>query len=89
MKRNRLSPVLKSFTVGVLLLLVFMPGCSQPDPGLKDVFKDCFQIGAAINPAQVLGRDPLAHEFILKHFNSMTSDNEMKFERIHPKPECL
>jgi endo-1,4-beta-xylanase len=71
----------------ILLAVMLISGCRAQEPGLKDVFKDCFQVGAAINPAQVLGRDPLAHEFILKHFNSITSDNEMKFERIHPRPD--
>jgi endo-1,4-beta-xylanase len=69
-----------------LLLTIYVTGCKAQEPGLKDVFKDYFLIGAAVNPGQLLGKDPLAHEFILKHFNSITSDNNMKFERIHPKP---
>jgi len=79
---SRISPL-----AGILLIIsISLTVCKAQEPGLKDVFNGCFQIGAAINPAQILGRDPLAHPFILKHFNSITADNEMKFERIHPKP---
>lgn len=49
--------------------------------GLKDVYKDYFMIGAAV------GADSLdSHkELILKHFNSITCENAMKFGIIHPK----
>jgi endo-1,4-beta-xylanase len=74
----------------ILFSAIAITGCRAQvpgqEPGLKDVFNGCFQVGVAINPAQILGRDPMDHEFILKHFNSVTAENEMKFERIHPKP---
>jgi endo-1,4-beta-xylanase len=73
---------------GILLFVAISATvCEAQEPGLKDVFKDYFRIGAAINPKQLLGRDTLAHEFILKHFNAITSEDHMKYERIHPKPD--
>jgi endo-1,4-beta-xylanase len=86
--KNTFCITIVSRLSGMLLFAaIVITGCRAQEPGLKDVFKDCFQVGAAINPAQILGRDPLAHPFILKHFNSITADNELKFERIHPKPD--
>jgi endo-1,4-beta-xylanase len=86
MNVNHLSLILKSLTAGTLLLLVFIPGYSQQEPGLKDIFKDYFLIGTALNPKQLLGNDPLALDFTIKHFNAITSENNMKWVTIHPKP---
>jgi endo-1,4-beta-xylanase len=57
------------------------------EPGLKDYFQDNFLIGNALNGYQIMGRDSLALDFTIKHFNSITAENEMKWERIHPKPD--
>ncbi|WP_440896927.1 endo-1,4-beta-xylanase [Amphibacillus sp. Q70] len=49
---------------------------------LKDYFTDQFLIGAAVN-TETIQRD----QMLLKtHFNSITAENEMKFEEIHPEP---
>jgi endo-1,4-beta-xylanase len=55
--------------------------------GLKDSFKDKFLIGVALNESQILGKDTLAHAFTMQHFNSVTAENDMKWERIHPEPD--
>jgi endo-1,4-beta-xylanase len=86
MKKTILPSFVNSVTGILFFLLMSIPGYSQQDPGLKDVFRDDFLIGAALNPKQVFGRDPLAHSFIIKHFNTITSEDHMKWERIHPKP---
>ncbi|MFC5470846.1 endo-1,4-beta-xylanase [Cohnella suwonensis] len=52
-------------------------------PKLHDLFRDCFDIGAAVNP-RTLDR---AGDFIARHYNSVTAENEMKFERLHPKED--
>ena len=72
---------------GILLfIMVLITGCTKQEPGLKDIFKDDFMIGVALNPYQLFGFDTLAQPLILKHFNSITSENHMKWESIHPKP---
>ena len=48
---------------------------------LKEIYKDYFNIGAAVNPASIKSHKDL----ILKHFNSLTCENEMKFGNIHPE----
>jgi endo-1,4-beta-xylanase len=53
---------------------------------LKDVFKDDFLIGAALNRNQFNERDRRGAELVKTHFNSITAENVMKWERIHPRP---
>ncbi|MBQ9807841.1 MAG: endo-1,4-beta-xylanase [Ruminococcus sp.] len=46
--------------------------------GLKNVFSDYFRVGSAVSQNEV-GK---ASDFILKHFNSITPENELKPENI-------
>jgi endo-1,4-beta-xylanase len=55
-------------------------------PALKDVFKKNFLIGAALNSNLVYGKDPQAAGIVEKHFNTITAENAMKWEPIHPEP---
>lgn len=68
------------------LLIVVSISCNRNSTDLKDAFKDDFLIGTAMNTPQILGTDAKAQPFILKQFNSVTAENAMKWERIHPKP---
>ena len=54
---------------------------------LKEAFQNDFYIGAALNVEQICGRDPEAMDLITRHFNSITPENIMKWEEIHPEPE--
>ncbi|MFG1732345.1 endo-1,4-beta-xylanase [Paenibacillus sp. 843] len=52
-------------------------------PSLHEAYGNSFKIGAAVNPiTMVTQKELLAH-----HFNSVTAENEMKFERLHPSEE--
>lgn len=53
---------------------------------LKDVFKDAFLIGAAVNVAQFSGQDARSAPIVAKHFNSITPENVLKWECVHPEP---
>jgi endo-1,4-beta-xylanase len=53
---------------------------------LKDVFKDDFYIGVALNLDQISGKEPEAMAVVAKHFNSITPENILKWEEVHPKP---
>ncbi len=55
-------------------------------PALKEVFEDYFLIGGAFNRNLVSGRDPQAAEIAIKHYNTATSENDMKWSLIHPQP---
>ncbi|MCY0874732.1 MAG: endo-1,4-beta-xylanase [Firmicutes bacterium] len=53
---------------------------AKPVPSLCQVYQDHFLIGAAVN-----ARTILTHESLLtQHFSSITAENEMKFEELHP-----
>ena len=56
-------------------------------PVLKEVFQNDFYIGAALNIEQIIGMEPKAMELVARHFNSITPENIMKWEEIHPEPE--
>ncbi|MDG5472393.1 endo-1,4-beta-xylanase [Jeotgalibacillus sp. ET6] len=50
-------------------------------PALFNVFENDFLIGAAVNPMTLQAQK----EFINTHFNSLTSENNMKFENLQPE----
>ena len=52
-------------------------------PKLKDVFQEQFLVGAAVNPRTLKEQRTLLSE----HFNSITAENEMKFERLQPEED--
>ena len=56
-------------------------------PALKDVFKNDFYIGAALSLDQISGKEPDAMAMVAKHFNSITPENILKWEEVHPKPD--
>lgn len=55
-------------------------------PTLKDVFKNDFRIGAAINPSVASGNNARTASLVKAQFNSITPDNVLKWERVHPRP---
>ena len=82
------------FTTALLSAALFVGGCEAQavdgsggdEPALKDVFAEAFLIGAALNPEQFFERDADAAELIAKHFNSITPENALKWQEIHPEP---
>src|SRR6202453_3373227 len=53
---------------------------------LKLAFKGDFVIGAAINGAQITGQDQRGDALIESQFNSISPENVLKWERVHPEP---
>jgi endo-1,4-beta-xylanase len=56
-------------------------------PALKDVFKNDFVIGAALSIDQLTGKEPDSIALVEKQFNTITPENIMKWEVIHPEPD--
>lgn len=56
-------------------------------PSLKEVFRDCFHVGVALSIDQICGREPQAISVVERHFNSITPENILKWEVVHPAPE--
>lgn len=90
----RLAIALRSaLFAGLLWAAGLTAGCSHsedhtvaPSPALKNVFADAFLVGAALNPSQFYERDEDEVKLIKTHFNTITPENVMKWERIHPEP---
>lgn len=57
---------------------------SGSDLTLKEVFKNDFLIGAALNESQFDENDAQDVDIIKLQFNSITSENVLKWESIHP-----
>ncbi len=64
----------------------FLPG-AVGQPVLKDVFRQSFLVGAALNATEVSGTNSGEVELIEKHFNTITPENVLKWESVHPLPD--
>jgi endo-1,4-beta-xylanase len=54
-------------------------------PALHKVFKDYFLIGVSVDSADLPGMaDDASHSRLLRHFNAITPENEMKWEILQP-----
>lgn len=67
---------------GLLLAVALAPA----EPALKDLFQSHFRIGAALNQGHFRGTDAVGTAIVLRHFNTITPENDLKWERIHPRP---
>ena len=54
--------------------------------GLKDILKNDFYIGTALNYDQIIEKDSDAIDILKEHFNAITAENVMKWYAIHPEP---
>ncbi|WP_181307649.1 endo-1,4-beta-xylanase [Rufibacter sp. XAAS-G3-1] len=84
MRKNRIM-----FAAGIAFAAL---GCvagtvNQGEPSLKQIFKDDFHIGAALNYPQASGKDPKAEAIIAKHFSTITPENLLKWGNVHPQPD--
>ncbi len=82
--------VMKYFCFGLFILLFI--SCDQPsavaieekDPGLKDYYSEYFLVGASVTASSFSGFDST---IIVNEYNSITAENLMKMEPIHPEPD--
>ncbi len=72
------------FSVAIILLAVNKSASAQTTPSLKEMFKNDFLIGAAINTQQIEEKDAAADTLIKQQFNAVTPENIMKAAIIHP-----
>jgi endo-1,4-beta-xylanase len=74
---------------GACLLASACAVAAGPDtaegPALKDVFRDAFLIGAALNADQFHERDARGAALVRRHFNATTPENVLKWEQVHPE----
>jgi endo-1,4-beta-xylanase len=59
---------------------------AQSPTSLKQAFKPDFPIGVAINQWQIFGQNKKDDAIIISQFDSISPENVLKWERVHPKP---
>ena len=76
---------MKTIAMAVLLAMSGTAWAQSPKAniGLKDVYKDYFMIGVAVNQRNVTNAEQAA--LVKKEFNSMTAENDMKPEPTEPQ----
>ena len=53
---------------------------------LKDAFAGSFLVGAALNESQFTEQDPRGVPIVKAQFNTVTPENILKWENVHPRP---
>lgn len=75
-----------SLLTAALLAVAATARSADTSVTLKDAYKDCFMIGVALNQRQFTERDTNGAALVKRHFNSISPENVMKWESIHPRP---
>jgi len=75
------------FTAAISLVAASMVAVAQTPTPLKDAYRDSIHVGAAINEAQVAGTDMRGAAIVATQFDSISPENVLKWESIHPKPD--
>jgi endo-1,4-beta-xylanase len=71
--------------VGILGIVLATSGFAQTT--LKAAFKNDFLIGAALNEAEFTGQNPNAAALVKVQFDTISPENVLKWESVHPKPD--
>jgi endo-1,4-beta-xylanase len=59
----------------------------QTAPTLKDAYRGLFRIGTAVNAAQFEERDGRGDAIIEAQFNTISPENALKWQSVHPRPD--
>jgi len=77
----------------LILSLLSLVGCGKTDsqdserlPALKEVYENQFLVGAAINKYQLQDNNSKALSLVQHQYNSITPENLLKWENVHPQP---
>lgn len=62
-------------------------GIDKDTPTLRSVYKDDYLIGVALNGGQVNGRNEKSGNLAARQFSSLTPENDMKWQSLHPQPD--
>jgi endo-1,4-beta-xylanase len=69
------------------VLLCAAASLAAERPALKEAAPKGLRIGAAINRTQSSGGDPQATAIVVRQFDTVTPENDLKWERVHPEPD--
>jgi len=73
------------FMAVAAMVAASMGTAAQAPASLKDAYRGSFLIGAAINTAQITGQDSRGDAIIEAQFSTISPENALKWDRIHPK----
>ena len=76
----------RRFVILTAILAASLAIAAQSPATLKDAYRDSFYVGAAVNAAQFTGTDARGAAIVAKQFSSITPENVLKWERVHPRP---
>jgi len=71
--------------VGALGLAAAARG--QEEPPLKTLAPEGLLIGTAVNPSHTSGTNAMEQRIVLRHFSTITNENTLKWEAVHPEPD--
>ncbi|MGA3046803.1 MAG: endo-1,4-beta-xylanase [Terracidiphilus sp.] len=77
----------RQFVFLTAMLAAGMGASAQAPTTLKDAYRGSFYVGVAINEAQIAGTDARGTAIVATQFDSISPENVLKWERIHPKPD--
>ena len=87
MRKQIANPGPRAGLLTAVLLVIGATAKSADTPvTLKDAFKDSFMIGVALNQRQFTEQDTNGAALTKLHFNSISPENVMKWEGVHPRP---
>ena len=72
-------------SIGIMGILLAASGFAQTT--LKEAFKNDFLVGAALNAAQFSGGNAAEAALVQAQFDTISPENVLKWESIHPKPD--
>ncbi len=78
-------------------ILIMLHACGEKNTSkdtqevltLQKAFSNDFLIGVAINRQLIEERDSLGVQLLIKEFNAISPENEMKWMNIHPQPDSF
>jgi alpha-L-arabinofuranosidase len=86
-KTRLLKLILRAGVLTAALLAAAATAMSaEASASLKEAYKGDFMIGAALNERQFTEQDANGAALVKRQFNSISPENVMKWERIHPRP---
>jgi endo-1,4-beta-xylanase len=86
MINRQVNLIFISVIVIISIISISEKSFSQSEPVLKNVFQKDFLIGAAVNNAQFTGRDTIGDRIIETQFSTISPENVLKWESVHPRP---
>jgi endo-1,4-beta-xylanase len=98
--RSMMTPSWRRYGGALVLSAAFICACTHPRSpdqsvrpnrplALRDAFKDAFRIGAAINENQFSGMDAAGAALVKQQFNTVSPENVLKWEVVHPRLETF